>query len=112
MSGVEAPRPIEKPVTKDILWLAAGAGYHEEVHTSIQFATPSLTLAEGVELVTTGMRAEALKLEREADVLQNLAGLSDHPRWQEKFGERASELRSRASTNREEADKRSGALQR
>lgn len=107
----KAPR-IERPITRAVLKAAAEAGYHEEVHTSIQFVDPPLTLAEGVELVTTGMRVEASKLEKEADVLQNLAGLSDDSRWQEEFGQKASELRSRSSANREEADKRSGVLQK
>lgn len=107
----EREREIKRPVTRVALKAAAEAGYHYEVHTSIQFADPPLTLAEGVGLVTTAMRVEALKLEKEADVLQDLAGFSDDPRWQEKFGPKSNELRSRASANREEADKRAGAAQ-
>lgn len=106
MHESEAPRPVEKPVTKDTLRLAAEAGYVSEVSRSISLTDKPITLGEGVELVTTAMRVEAEKLEKEADVLQNLTDQSDDPRWQAIFGPRANELRTRASVNKKEADER------
>lgn len=111
MSGTEAPRPIERPVTKDTLRLAAEAGYSSEVHRSIRLAASPLSLSEGVELVNTAARVEAEKLEKEAEVLEGLAQQSDDPQWQAVFSPQANELRTRASANRKEADKKEESIQ-
>lgn len=106
----EAPR-VERPVTIDVLRVAAQAGYPAEVHHSIQFSSVPISAVEGAELVATALKVEAEKLEKEADVLQDLSELSDDPRWQAKFGSRAHELRSRVNNNRKEANDRETAAE-
>lgn len=106
----EAPR-VERPVTIDVLRRVAQAGYVAEVHHSIQFSPVPISVSEGAELVATALRAEATKFETEANVLSGLGDLSDDPRWQEKFGKKADELRSKAHANWDEAQTRSEAAQ-
>lgn len=106
----EAPRPIEKPVTIEALRKAAEAGYVSEVYRTIRLAGKPVSASEGGELLNIAGRAEADRLEKEADVLQGLADLSDDPGWQDVFVPRASELKAHAESNRAEADAKQSAI--
>lgn len=106
----EAPRPIEKPVTIDALRKAAEAGYVSEVYRTIRLAGKPVSASEGGELLNIAVRVEADRLEKEADLLQSLAGLSDDPGWQDVFAPRANEMRTHAESNRAEANAKQSAI--
>lgn len=92
MGGKGEKEPIERPVTAGMLGEVAEAGYGDILQDCIGLATIELSAAQGAQLVRTADSKRAKRLYEESRTLYTLAGLSDDPRWQERFTPQATAL--------------------
>ena len=97
----EPSEKIKKPVTLEILKMVAEAGYVHEVEMGIGLVSEPLLVTDGATLINIARRSQAEAWLTESARLRELAELSDNPRWQLVFLNRAKELRTAAGSQLE-----------
>ncbi len=100
----ESPRPIEKPVTSEMIQRAADAGLVTEVFSSMRLAQNPISASEGGKMLSKAQKIEADRFDQQASLYQELSDLSDDPEWKKIYQPQADSLHQQASLNRDSAE--------